>query len=62
MGNNKFSELDHTKVNFREPRRFIGVTYRNLFEDLLIGAEMTQKQLHHKRPPNVCHKPWYMGI
>lgn len=30
---------------------FIGDTYRDMSEELFIGAEMTQRQLHHQSPP-----------
>ena len=30
---------------------FIGVTYKNIGEGLLTGAEMTQRQLHHQSQP-----------
>lgn len=35
-----------TKVHLGEPMSFIKVTYRNMGEGSLIGAEMTQRQLH----------------
>ena len=41
---------DTTKVQLGEPMSFIGVTYRNMGEELLIGTEMTQRQLHHQGP------------
>lgn len=34
---------DTTKVQFVDPVSFSGVTYRNLGEELLTGAEMTQR-------------------
>ena len=30
---------------------FIGVAYRNMGEGSLTGAEITQSQMHHQRPP-----------
>lgn len=58
---NLFSHLDKeprtdqsahtTKVLLGEPMGFIGVTYRNMGEGLLTGAEMTQRQLHHQGSP-----------
>ena len=42
-----------TKVLLGEPISFIGVTYRNMGEGLLTGAEMTQRQLHHQSPPSM---------
>lgn len=30
---------------------FIGDTYRAMSEELFIGVEMTQRQLHHQSPP-----------
>lgn len=42
---------DITKVQFGEPVSFVGVTYRNMGESLLIGGEITQRQLNHRRPP-----------
>ena len=41
-----------TKVQLGEPMSFIGVTYRNMGEGLLTGAEMTQGQLYHQSPPH----------
>lgn len=40
-----------TKVLRGEPMGFIGVTYSNMGEGFLTGAEMTQRQLHHQTPP-----------
>jgi hypothetical protein len=42
---------DTTKVQRGEPMSLIGVTYRNMGEGLLPGAEMTQRQPHHQSPP-----------
>lgn len=39
--------MDITKVQLDEPVSFIGVAYRNMNEELLSGAEITQTQLHH---------------
>ena len=41
---------DTTKDQLGEPMSFIGITYRNIIEGLLTGAEMTQRQLHHQNP------------
>ena len=40
-----------TEGQFGEPMSFIGVTFRIMGEGLFIGAEMTQRQLHHQTPP-----------
>ena len=42
-----------TKVLLGEPISFIEVTYRNMGEGLVIGAEMTQRQLHWQSLPSV---------
>jgi hypothetical protein len=42
-----------TKVLLGELISFIGVTYRNMGEGLLTGAEMTQKQLHRQSLPSM---------
>lgn len=39
-----------TQVLLGEPMSFIGVTYSNLVEVFLTGAEMTQRKLHHQGP------------
>ena len=39
-----------TKVQLGESIHFIGVTYRNMGEGLLIGAELTKRQLLHQSP------------
>ena len=38
---------DNTKVQLGEPKSLIGVTCKGGGEGLLMGAEMTQRQLHH---------------
>jgi hypothetical protein len=38
--------MDTTEVQFDEPMSFIGITYRGVGEGLLIGAEISQRQLH----------------
>lgn len=38
-------------VELGELMSFIGDTYRDTSEELFIGAEMTQRQLHHQSPP-----------
>lgn len=40
-----------TEVLVGEPISFIGVIYRNMGEELLRGAEMCERQLHHQSPP-----------
>lgn len=40
-----------SKVQLKEPMSFIGVTYRNMGEGFLTGAEITQRQLPHHSPP-----------
>lgn len=42
---------DTTKVQLGEMVNYLGVIFRNIDEVLHIGAEMTQGQLHHRRPP-----------
>jgi hypothetical protein len=42
---------DDTKVQLREPMSFIEVTYRNMGEGLLTGAEITQRKMHHQSAP-----------
>ena len=49
--------LDTTQVQLGEPVSFIEVTYRNMGEELLIGSEMTQRQLHHPAWVTL-HKRW----
>lgn len=41
-----------TKVQFDEPMSFIGVSYKNMGEELLKGLEMTKIQLYYQSPPN----------
>lgn len=36
---------------------FIKITYRNVGDGLLRGAEMTQRQLPHQRPPSIGDSP-----
>jgi hypothetical protein len=43
--------MDTIKVKLDEPSSFIGVSYRNMGEGLLTGAEMIQRQLYHQGPP-----------
>ena len=45
---------DTTNVQSDEPMHFIGVTYRNMKEGLLIEAEMTQIKLF----PQAAHNSW----
>ena len=49
-----------TEVLHGEPISFIGVTYRNMGEGLITGAEMTQRQLYHQSPHSVgdSSKSW----
>ena len=50
-----------TTAELGEPVSFIGVTYRNMGKELLTGAEMTQRQLHHgKATPKLmtAHESW----
>lgn len=39
--------MDTIKVQLGEPISFIGVTYKNMGEGFLTGAEVIQRQLHH---------------
>ena len=39
--------MDTTKVQLGEPMSFIEATYRNIGQELLTRAEMTQRQLYH---------------
>lgn len=41
-----------TKVQFIELMSFIGVSYRNIGEELLKGLEMTKRQLYFQSPPS----------
>lgn len=41
-----------TKVQFIELMSFIGVSYRNIGEELLNGLEMTKRQLYFQSPPS----------
>ena len=50
-----------TKVLLDEPISFIGVTYRNMGEGLLTGAEMTQRQLHRQSLPSVGDSSQKLG-
>lgn len=51
-GESTASQNKDTKVQFSEPVSFIGVTYRNVGNGLLLtGAEMSQRQLNHQSPP-----------
>ena len=45
--------MDTTKVNLGEPRSLIGVTYRNMGEELHTGGEVIQRQLHHQAHPSM---------
>lgn len=38
------------KVHLDEPLSFTGVSYNNIERELLAGAEMNQRQLHHPSP------------
>lgn len=40
------------QVHFAEVN-FVEVTYKNIGEELLIGAEISQRQLCHQSPANV---------
>lgn len=40
-----------TEVQLGAPMSFAEVIYRNVCEDLLTAAEMTQRQLHHIAHP-----------
>lgn len=42
--------METTEVQLGEPVSFTGVTYRNMGEELLTEAEMTNRQLHHQGP------------
>ena len=46
-----YQSTNTTEVQLGVPVSFIGVTYRNMGEELLIGTEMTQRQLHHQGTP-----------
>lgn len=43
--------MNTTKVQFGEPISFIGITYRNVGEGLLTGAEITQTNALPKHTP-----------
>lgn len=71
-GESTASQNKDTKVQFSEPVSFIGVTYRNVGNGLLLtGAEMSQRQLNHQSPPqhwwlltkagNLEHTVQYIG-
>lgn len=49
------------KVHVGESVNFVGVTYKNMGEELLIGAEITQRQLCHQSPVNVSDSPRNQG-
>lgn len=40
--------MDTTKVQLGEPMNFTEVSYRNMVEWLLTGAETTHRQLYHQ--------------
>ena len=42
---------DTTKVQFGELMHPIEITYRDMGDRLLRGAEVTQRQLNHQSPP-----------
>jgi hypothetical protein len=45
--------MNTTKFQLEEAICFIGVTFRNVAKALIIGAEITQRQLHDESPaPN----------
>ena len=50
-----------TKVLVDEPISFIGVTYRNMGEGLVTGAEMTQKLLHRQSLPSMGDRSQNLG-
>ena len=41
---------DTIKVQLGDPMSFTGVTYSNMDEGLLTGAEIIHSQLHHQNP------------
>lgn len=43
--------MDATKVQLDEPICFVGVTYRNMDDGLLLGAEKTPRELDYQSPP-----------
>lgn len=43
--------METTKVQLDEPMRFIGVTHRNMNEELHTGADMNQRYLCHQSLP-----------
>lgn len=43
--------MEITKVQLDEPMRFIGVTHRNMNEELHTGADMNQRYLCHQSLP-----------
>ena len=43
--------IDVTEVQIGGPMSITRIPYRNMCEGLLTGAQMTQRQLHHQRPP-----------
>lgn len=42
---------DTSKAQLGKPMSFIDIIYRSMGEGLLTRREMTQRQLHHKSPP-----------
>ena len=47
----QIGDPQQTKVQLGESVSFIGVTYRSVGEGLLIGAEITERQLYRQSPP-----------
>lgn len=44
----KDQSMDATNVQLNGPMSFIGATYRNMGEELVTKAEMSQRQLFHQ--------------
>lgn len=40
-----------TKVQLGKLMSFIGVIYRNIGEELLVRADINQRQMHYQSPP-----------
>lgn len=43
--------MDTTEIQLGEPLSFIGLTYSNMGEGLLVAAGMAQRQGHHQSTP-----------
>lgn len=47
----KVWSMDTTKVQLGKLMSFVGVIYRNIGEELLVRADMNQRQMHYQSPP-----------